>query len=627
MTPYLRTLPVTVHPGSGESWHSWVTRLSARIDLGPLETLKAIGYTADFRRATALPGYGITASPATIDRVATITRNQPEHIAAALLDQYDGGPISLTGLDPTIQGNTRKLAMREWVHLGTSAACPACLTDTDQWQLSWRLPWSAICTRHRLLHVSTCPGCGELFNAGRRRDGSLGPYSANTIAAPGTCQNPHRDAAQSPYPRLCAHLHSSIPSTPCEQSDLLAAQHALDGLLQPAHRTSNNEWWNDLRALTAALLAHATTDLYTDILPGLPDTCLQALDAHHEHRDDLVDERRTIAARGGDARTGRRLRVHTATPTDPDIIAPAQTLALAILHTDLHTTPPHMPALDLPPTLDATRDLFNDRGKPLLTQLRSRHASDHLMNLLKIRSGYNALLTHPAITPVEADSPGGLQPRNIPRLIPWEEYEPVADMMRATRTTDDYSRAYLSICLAKLLTGGTWMQAAAAIGADPKKAKGHTNAVTGRLRQSGDLDRVYNHLHDALARWQNDPGRHDTDYRQLAATYGRRHAINRIEFVRITTAAGVTMQATEARRRNYAAWQWHTIALMPLAEWPGWDTCTNPANAKEVYRRWLTDDLPRLHQTRIQVLETLNEEVPPAIHAGPSDRLHPHGYS
>jgi len=30
-------------------------------------------------------------------------------------------------------------------------------------------------------------------------------------------------------------------------------------------------------------------------------------------------------------------------------------------------------------------------------------------------------------------------------------------------------------------------------------------------------------------------------------------------------------------------------------KWPGWHTCPNPDNAREVYRRWLAKDLPKLH--------------------------------
>ena len=599
MSTHLRTLPRTVQPGAGETWHSWIMRLSARIQVGPRETLRLIGYTTDTTSGTRLPGYGITATRTTVQRVAAVTRTDPALLAATLLDQFDGGPLTLAGLDPATVGNNRKLAMREWAHFGTSTACPDCLVASDHWQLTWRLPWTALCNRHRTLHVSTCPGCGDLFNAGRRADGSLGPYSSTTIPEPAACQNPQPGAARTPRPAYCNHPHSTIARIPCSQPALLAAQCGIDSLLQPAHRTCNNDWWMDLRCITGMLLAHCTTDLYRQLLPDLPDWCVQTLEDHHQHRDMLDEERHAIATAGGDHRTGRRIRTLTATPTNPALIAPAQTVALAIMHTDLGYIPPGTERVDLPPVLDAVRDTLGVRGKSMLDELRSRRASTHLVEMMKARSGYNTLLTHTSTTRSgeQSDSPTVLQPVNIPRLFPWMDFQPVAEVLRSTGTTDDYARGYLSLCAAKILVDGTWKQAAAALDADPGKAVRLANAVTSRLTKSGDLAHVHQHVRDTLQRWQNDPDRHATNFRELAATCGAVHAVDVDEYTRLATAAGITTQATESRRRNYAAWQWHTVALMPLKEWPGWAMCPHPSAARDVYMRWLKRDLPQLHST------------------------------
>jgi hypothetical protein len=48
--------------------------------------------------------------------------------------------------------------------------------------------------------------------------------------------------------------------------------------------------------------------------------------------------------------------------------------------------------------------------------------------------------------------------------------------------------------------------------------------------------------------------------------------------------AGYTGTPTPARRRHLAAWAWHTIALMPLKEWPGWQEYDNPRSGRDMYR-------------------------------------------
>ena len=83
------------------------------------------------------------------------------------------------------------------------------------------------------------------------------------------------------------------------------------------------------------------------------------------------------------------------------------------------------------------------------------------------------------------------------------------------------------------------------------------------------------------------------NYRRLADQCGRVTEITGDQWDQAAAEAGIPLKPTAARRRNLAAWQWHHTALMPLAEWPGWQRCANPENAKEVYRRFVREaDIP-----------------------------------
>jgi hypothetical protein len=350
-------------------------------------------------------------------------------------------------------------------------------------------------------------------------------------------------------------------------------------LLEPEHRQTGNDWWQDLRAVTSTLLTHGNSDLLSSALPGLPDASLRALAEHFADRDQVDAERAETLAAGRDHRQASRRRTYLQTPANTPLMAVLLPHAVAAL-SDLGRLPQPLAESGSPmPDVDASdllTDMVQARGHNLPTELRQRGASPELLERLATRSGYNRLQR-------TTRTQGQVPTTAIPRLYPWHLYEPVRDLLRATGTTDDYARCYLSLCAAKLVTGGTWEQAGEALDWDKRKAHGCANAVTTRLSTAGHLDLIHQHVRDTLSDLPTD-----VNYRRLADQYGRVTKIPADQWEQAAAAAGINLAPTAARRRNLAAWQWHHIALMPLNEWPGWQECANAESAKEVYRRFLT---------------------------------------
>ncbi|MEZ5119614.1 MAG: TniQ family protein [Candidatus Nanopelagicales bacterium] len=575
----LRTLPVAVHPVPGETFHSWTVRLAARLGVEPLRALHAAGYiTSHVRHRADLTGYGITLTDPSVTEMTRTTRASEEVLRGTLLTVFDGGPIRLDEYDPQRRGDTRRIGTREWVHLRTSNACPDCLrTNGNVWQLTWRLPWTPVCLHHQALLLDRCPACGQPFNAGSRRDGSLGPRAANTRPNPALCANPLDQENRSPYPPLCNHSYADMTSETCTQPGVLAAQAQVNVLLEPEHRQTGHEWWLDLRAVTATLLTHGNPDHLASALPGLPDVSRGALTEHFADRDLVDAERAATLAAGRDHRQSSRRRTYLQTPTSTALVAVLLPHALAALHDLQHLPEPLADSGTPMPDLDAAdllADMVQARGHNLTTELRQRGGSPELLERLATRSGYN----HLQRTTTTHD---GLPTSAIPRLYPWHLYQPVRDILRATGTTDDYARCYLSLCAAKLVSGGTWEQAGEALDWGSRKARGCANAVTTRLNTAGHLDLIHQHVRDTITDLPID-----IDYSHLADQYGRVTTIRADQWEQAAAAAGLNLAPTAARRRNLAAWQWHHLALMPLNEWPGWQACANPESAKEVYRRF-----------------------------------------
>lgn len=153
-----------------------------------------------------------------------------------------------------------------WARGSGSRYCPACLREAPGvWKLAWRLSWSFACTRHRVLLLDGCSGCG-LIPGSRPRLGDVPVPNlcGNAVCASNVSARCWADLSQGPLVYLPAG------------STILAAQSWLEAAIESRELSSGDlqRLLNDLKMLAGrALRVMSAEDLRkwnrTDQVPGL----------------------------------------------------------------------------------------------------------------------------------------------------------------------------------------------------------------------------------------------------------------------------------------------------------------------------------------------------------------------
>lgn len=580
----LRPMARALDMAPGESLHSWTTRFAAHTQLDYATLLDAIGLTHHRREKAPSNFYGITLPPDRAAAITATTRIDPAILAASVLSTFNGHALNLTDYDPTIADATRRLGGTQWALLSSSFACPACLTDTGHvWPTTWKLPWHFTCPTHHLYLVSTCPGCHQPLHLGRR-SAHIGPALPSLVPDASACTNPLPTgrARRGAHATSCTHPYADLPHQPMTHADITTAQtELLDALhSRPQH------WWNDLRALTAITLGVLDPDTASELLPGIDDTALTAL----EHVADQRAARREARATTDDHRRGPRTRTFTGTPDTPALLAPAATLALAVVnaaHPD-----PHPVTLSADHVLTALRAAARaNLPQSLIANLRDRGATDDLLRFVGAASGRN-IAVH-----TDRGNYADLTCDQLPRLWPLDEESDLAADLVATGLSTDMIRAHMSLLAAKLLTRGSWQKAADSIGfpADRNPAKVANYTLTAIRRRNLDT-RLTAQLSAELTALAHQPAAERIDYAARRRATATLTAIPAAGLRSIAEAAGQPLVCTDTRRMCAAAWIWHNHSANPLSEFPGFTAAANRETAVEMYRRFrlLVDAHPAL---------------------------------
>lgn len=172
-------LPVSVPPLAGEAIDSWLERLA------DANGVTSAGLVHELDDANGCPPRLLTLDPGTdvVARIASLARVEREQVQATTLAAHPGA-VDLVELDSAHARRTfRMIAARGWVWGHGTQLCPACLQHDGVWQLAWRLPIVAVCARHRLLLLTTCPGCARPL-----RDQGHSPL--RPAGASSQCDNP-----------------------------------------------------------------------------------------------------------------------------------------------------------------------------------------------------------------------------------------------------------------------------------------------------------------------------------------------------------------------------------------------------------------------------------------------------
>lgn len=200
-------------------------------------------------------------TPRTVAALSGLTGATADALNAATLAPLDGTLVDLAGLNPHDQPSYRAVAARGWAPGQGSQICPRCLAETGTWDIAWRLPMSTVCLRHQNYLLATCPGCQRPFRA--TRSTVLRPIGATT-----RCGN-----ALGRRGRYCPTDLTVLPTHPADP-ECLQRQARADPRTNPERApqvlgvdTTDRQFIDDIKSLTALLLHIATATARADLLP------------------------------------------------------------------------------------------------------------------------------------------------------------------------------------------------------------------------------------------------------------------------------------------------------------------------------------------------------------------------
>jgi hypothetical protein len=255
-----RTLPISVRPHPGESFHSLMIRLAARNE-APLHTVMAATGFIDRAHFKTLPrSYGVTAEPERLQNFAAATRIPLDQVQATMLTALDGVCLDLGDLRRRGGSALRGAAMREWLYAAGSHVCPQCLDEDGYWRLRWKVPWSVACIRHRALLVSFCSGCARRMQSGRQ-DGSTIPVLPSVVPDIGICHNPLPSGISvSGRKEVCGIDLTAVYGEPLDgHPRLLDAQKLIDERFEAGPGEGSLSFFATLRTLCAVVCGFART--------------------------------------------------------------------------------------------------------------------------------------------------------------------------------------------------------------------------------------------------------------------------------------------------------------------------------------------------------------------------------
>lgn len=163
-----RLAPTRLSIGHGEALDSYLERFAQANDITPPQLITLIspnGSHSPESYAMSFPTAGF------LDGVHELTGLKVEDLRHSTLQHFaDGLPFDYTKTTTSLTGMHPAVAAAQWFPLRGTQACPQCLAENGQWNLSWRLPIVTACLIHRRYLAPTCSGCGKRF---RTRQGAL----------------------------------------------------------------------------------------------------------------------------------------------------------------------------------------------------------------------------------------------------------------------------------------------------------------------------------------------------------------------------------------------------------------------------------------------------------------------
>ncbi|GAA0344652.1 TniQ family protein [Micropruina glycogenica] len=412
------SLPARISPTAGQALDSYLEQVA------DANNLTSADLTAIIRRHSGHPVRYLTLSPdpATLRAITELTGTSTEQLVAMTLpglprhDDWD-----LDRFDPAQRNGFVQIGNRGWLRTRGSQLCPACLSATGSWHLTWRLHTATCCTQHGTYLATHCPTCRRPF-----RD-----HSSAVLRPAGTsltCGNPTGSGRAA----RCRHDLTTIAVDAASAAELARQQHHDNAITGRTARifgaeTDGADYLTSSRNL-AVLLLHLAHQAATDHhAGGLPD---------------WVDRVSAMPRQVWGKRPPDDVQLRSLVLTEADQI---------LTSPDRHRAAARFaPWLELVPRgREGAIAWCEDRAR-LTPSLRS---------LLNTAQNPRRRLSHR----VDHEPPLIDQARHMPQQIPVALYrDHLGDILQLR---SDTGRTFASLCLARSLPGiTTWTSAAESLG-------------------------------------------------------------------------------------------------------------------------------------------------------------------
>ena len=496
--------------------------------------LKALGDDA-----TALAFLMVSPQRDALDGIARLGGADGSALRGATLTRYgDGLPLRLDGLDPRRHHTYRRIVMQGWFPPHGSQACPICLARDGIWRLEWRLPIITICRTHEVNLLTECPSCQMRFRM--RRYSPMRPR----VGPDQICGNP-----------IGGQKH-------CDQSILTARPNqAADGTLEAAGVVARA-----LAGQRIAMLGQPVDPrLFLAELRHLATLCLHLSSAANSDRGTAdwsrLDERekvsRTAQLRGprwgispprSAAVRGRALAGAYAILCQPTAAAAGAQLASWLAPIAEVPNGPHCWLVNRTTRTPTTQRLIT-------AALSDRH---HVGRQLDQKRAHRTVAVS-----------------TIPQLLDMDLFREAFDGVLGGH--ESTGRLYVSLCLARSVTGvTTWSAAAEQLGLDPELGRRTARAASSRMHSTPEaFADLVTHTLSRLPR--------DRDFRDRESRVAALARDPRLWFDR--WRASVSPARKRAALPYAITWMWCELAQGHLGTSPAW-TAPPSARAKAGYREF-----------------------------------------
>ncbi|GAA5513105.1 hypothetical protein Dcar01_01831 [Deinococcus carri] len=587
----VRPLSICIAPRQGESFSSYVSRLSFDLQVPVLTTLFRTG-VIDAEEVRALnAGYGVVLSPRRLGAFARATRLEDAEVAALLLSRYDGGAIDLSGIDAADAASIHRVASREWAYFSGTHLCPECLLeDQGVWQLAWKLPWSFACPRHGCLLVDTCPSCRRRIGAARQ-DGGSRPLFTTQGPSLYRCLNarPPGEAATGRAAGPCGGSLTGIHCDPLtDWPVLLQAQHEVWRLLSGATRVlpggpSAKNFFKEMRSLCALLLYAAELADLGSVPPVSRDAFLHVLD-ERAHR--LAHAGRRIGERARGAHT----HVYAGAPTSAALMAALVPAALSILHELGTEAPPENLCLLVERAAERCGGYKYVRRLPTFFSFTPRFLLS-FKHCLPRESGLHRGLRRVFVS--REPSAPNFQVRHIPQLL-WGQVFTFRFARLLPGVHEDYARRFCSMALVKASGGHSWGDAARHLQLPVEQAMGLANKCSTLLSSRFQVPQFESQMNDLLT--ELNRGIHHCDYQERRRLLRDFEEIEHSDWMGICRAADVPMGKRGGKVRFASVWLWSRLTEGDYRLAPGMGSDRALAR-REMYRLFCANYIDPLRPT------------------------------